>query len=69
MSEDWQLGAGEPASTPPVNWERRKVAKEIIGAVDEFNNCQSGGDAEHAAERLARALDHYIARSSQGWVR
>jgi hypothetical protein len=53
-----------------VQAERRSAASEIAAAIEDFLHGQSSLEALDAArDRIASALDHYIARSAQGWVR
>ena len=50
--------------------ERRMSAAEIGRAINDIANGPTNTIAYgKAVERLADAMDHYISRSSQGWVR
>ena len=51
------------------NRERLAAAAEIGMATKDYTEARGFRFRDAASERLADALDHYITRSSQGWVR
>src|SRR5690348_2644109 len=49
--------------------ERRAAARGVLAMFENYDRAQSVSDAMQYADKFADALDHYIARSSQGWCR
>ena len=52
-----------------VQKERINLAIGVSLAVDSLHRAQNDDAVVRASNQLADALDHYIARATQGWVR
>lgn len=49
--------------------ERLTAIRMVVGEIKALDQCESELDIVWGLSRIATALDHYISRSTQGWVR